>query len=88
MTKGVSQFSTWFMGGLALLPGVLALFGWCTHNPALIRENPAFLPMQHNTALGFVVCGAGLLFFTLRLMFSARFAEVLFLSRLKPCPTI
>jgi len=48
-------------GLLALLLGTLVLFGWYTHNSALIQVNPAFVPMQYNTALGFVLGGIGLL---------------------------
>ncbi|RLA20472.1 MAG: hypothetical protein DRQ62_10515, partial [Gammaproteobacteria bacterium] len=34
--------------------------GWYTHNLDLIQVNPAFVPMQYNTALGFVMAGLGL----------------------------
>ena len=39
----------------------MVLLGWYTHNTSLIQVNPAFVPMQYNTALGFVLGGAGLL---------------------------
>ncbi len=48
-------------GTLAALLGSIVLFGWYTHNPDLIQVNPAFVPMQYNTALGFVLGGGGLL---------------------------
>jgi PAS domain S-box-containing protein len=48
-------------GGLALLLGLVVLTGWYTHNLNLIQVNPAFVPMQYNTALGFVLAGLGLL---------------------------
>ena len=48
------------MAGASLLLGVLVLFGWHTHNSALIQVAPHFAPMQYNTALCFLFCGAGL----------------------------
>lgn len=46
---------------LSLLLGLAVLTGWYTHNLDLIQVNPAFVPMQYNTALGFVMAGLGLL---------------------------
>jgi len=46
---------------LSLLLGLVVLTGWYTHNLNLIQVNPAFVPMQYNTALGFVLSGLGLL---------------------------
>jgi len=40
--------------------GLLVLLGWYTHSPTLIQVYPSFVPMQYNTALGFLVCGIGL----------------------------
>ncbi len=48
-------------GGASAFLGVLVLAGWYTHSPALIQVLPAFVPMQYNTALGFLLCGVGLL---------------------------
>ena len=45
---------------LSLLLGLVVLTGWYTHNLDLIQVNPAFVPMQYNTALGFVMAGLGL----------------------------
>ena len=45
---------------LSLLLGLVVLTGWYTHNLNLIQVNPAFVPMQYNTALGFVLAGLGL----------------------------
>jgi signal transduction histidine kinase/DNA-binding response OmpR family regulator/HPt (histidine-containing phosphotransfer) domain-containing protein len=42
------------------LLGAAVLVGWFTHNEALIQVNPAFVPMQFNTALGFLLAGLGL----------------------------
>ncbi|HHH44922.1 MAG TPA: response regulator [Gammaproteobacteria bacterium] len=53
------------LGGLAsLLLGGAVLLGWYTRNIALIQVNPAFVAMQYNTALGFLLSGAGLLALT------------------------
>ena len=48
-------------GTLSLLLGIVVLTGWYTHNLSLIQVNPAFVPMQYNTALGFILAGLGLL---------------------------
>ena len=63
---------------LAALLGAVVLLGWYTRNEALIQINPAFVPMQYNTALGFLLSGLGLLYsfdhnarYQLRLIFSA-----------------
>src|SRR4026209_1783420 len=41
--------------------GGLVNAGWLTVAVALIQVFPGFPPMQYNTALGFMICGAGLL---------------------------
>ena len=41
--------------------GGLVVAGWLTVAVALIRVLPGFPPMQYNTALGFMICGAALL---------------------------
>ncbi len=67
-----SQVSPWHSrvalatGGTSVLLGVVVLVGWYTHSLALIQVAPAFVPMQYNTALGFLLCGAGLLSVALR----------------------
>jgi len=48
-------------GGLSVLLGTIVLVGWYTHNQNLIQINPAFVPMQYNTALGFFAGGLGLI---------------------------
>lgn len=45
--------------GFAL--GLTVLLGWYIHNTALIQINPAFAPMQYNTALGFLLSGSSLI---------------------------
>ena len=46
---------------LSLALGAVVLLGWYLHEPALIQVNPAFVPMQYNTALGFGLGGLALL---------------------------
>ncbi len=53
--------AVYLLAGSSLLLGVVVLVGWYTHNAALIQVNPAFVPMQYNTALGFAFSGLGLL---------------------------
>ncbi len=45
-----------------LLLGIVVLIGWYTGNRTLIQVMPTFVPMQFNTALGFVLCGLSLTF--------------------------
>jgi len=49
-------------GSAALVLGLLVIVGWYTHNRTLVQVLPTFVPMQYNTALGFILCGAGLVF--------------------------
>ncbi len=48
-------------GALSAVLGLVVLFGWYTHNLALLRIVPAFVAMAYNTALGFFLCGLGFL---------------------------
>jgi diguanylate cyclase (GGDEF)-like protein/PAS domain S-box-containing protein len=51
-----------FLGGIALaLLGLLVITGWHTGAVAMIQVHPAFVPMQYNTALGFLLSGLGLI---------------------------
>lgn len=50
----------------ALLIGSIVLIGWYSGNKTLIQILPELVAMQYNTALGFVLCGAGMLFCFLR----------------------
>lgn len=51
-----------FLCGFApAILGFVVLFGWYTENVTLIQVSPAFVPMQFNTALGFLVGGLGLI---------------------------
>ena len=48
-------------GASAAALGGLVIAGWLTVAVALIQVLPGFPPMQYNTALGFMICGAALL---------------------------
>jgi signal transduction histidine kinase/DNA-binding response OmpR family regulator len=49
------------LGGGTLLLGLVVIVGWYTGSRTLIQVLPQFVPMQYNTALGFVLSGAALL---------------------------
>jgi len=55
-------FMTIITAGLSTILGGVVLVGWYTHNITLIQVFPSFVPMQYNTALGFLICGIGELF--------------------------
>ena len=48
-------------GSFSILLGGLVLTGWYAHNISLIQVSSNFVPMQYNTALGFLLCGISLL---------------------------
>ncbi len=48
-------------GAFTVTLGMVVLVGWYTGNKVLIQVMPMFVPMQYNTALGFVLCGSGML---------------------------
>ena len=48
-------------GGFCVALGLMTLVGWHTQNLTLIQALPTSAPMYYNTALGFLLCGAGLL---------------------------
>ncbi len=47
-------------GGMAAFLGFVAFIGWHTHSVLLVQLSPALVPMQYNTALGFVLSGLAL----------------------------
>ncbi len=49
------------LASLTAVLGCIVLIGWYSHNETLIQVLPAFVPMQYNTALGFLLCGVALL---------------------------
>jgi signal transduction histidine kinase len=48
-------------GGISAVLGLVVLAGWYTQTEVLIQVHPAFVPMQYNTATGFLLGGLGLL---------------------------
>lgn len=61
-SKGeTAKYVATIFGALPLLLGATVLTGWYTGNKLLIQVSPTFVPMQYNTALGFLLCGLGLL---------------------------
>ncbi|NRB37153.1 MAG: response regulator [Pseudomonadales bacterium] len=61
MTNKLLRYSQVTFAIAVMLLGLMVLLGWYTHNAALIQVNPAFVPMQFNTALCFALAGGGLL---------------------------
>ena len=61
------------MSFLVILLGGIVLLGWHTHNQLLIQINPSFVPMQYNTALGFLLGGLSLLLVLLNAKKTAAF---------------
>ena len=49
------------LGAAVLTLGIVVVLGWHTGNTRLIQVHPSFVPMQYNTALGFLASGLGLL---------------------------
>ena len=47
-------------GGLSAVLGLTVLLGWYTHNVTLLQVHPSFIAMVYNSALCFLLCGAGL----------------------------
>jgi PAS domain S-box-containing protein len=62
LTKiGIAGFAVTLLGVIILALALLVLFGWHIGAIGLIQISPVFAPMQYNTALLFLLCGAGLL---------------------------
>jgi len=65
--SGATTLGAWLSVGattagvLTALLGMVVIVGWHTGARTLIQVLPTFVPMQYNTALGFVLCGVGLL---------------------------
>jgi len=49
------------LAGLVTLLGALVIVGWYFKNRTLLQIHPSFVPKQYNAALGFLLCGGGLL---------------------------
>jgi signal transduction histidine kinase len=56
--KSLINFVAWF----CILLGLVVIIGWYTHTASIIQVLPNLAPMQYNTALAFLLSGAGLLF--------------------------
>ncbi len=41
--------------------GLVVLVGWHVNSETMVQVIPSFVPMQYNAALGFVLCGSGML---------------------------
>ena len=52
---------TRLFGMATLVLGLAVMIGWHLKLPLVIQIHPSFVPMQYNTALGFLLAGAGLL---------------------------
>ena len=51
------------LGTVSAVLGFLVIFGWHTRVESLVQIYPDFVPMQYNTALGFLLCGSSLVLF-------------------------
>ncbi len=69
-----------FCGLIAVLLALLVMFGWHSGNQALVQVNSAFAPMQYNTALGFLLCGCGLIVLFLKFTLISRLFGALVLG--------
>jgi signal transduction histidine kinase/DNA-binding response OmpR family regulator len=63
--KGALLFSR-MSGYFGLAVGILVISAWYAHWPTVIQLLPSLPPMKYNTALGFALCGAALIFLTTR----------------------
>ncbi|MDO6425899.1 PAS domain S-box protein [Thalassotalea sp. 1_MG-2023] len=49
-----------YLGASISLLALIVIFGWYSHTPLLVQIHPTFVAMQFNTALCFLLCGAGI----------------------------
>ncbi len=56
-----SYYFSILLASIVTLVGLVVIVGWFTHTVVLIQVLPYFVPMQFNTALGFLLCGLGFL---------------------------
>jgi signal transduction histidine kinase/DNA-binding response OmpR family regulator len=64
--KRILWLSSLSTGLATLVLGLLVIFGWHAGNRTLVQVLPSFVPMQYNTALGFILCGASLVLLVLQ----------------------
>src|SRR5688500_16030449 len=57
----LSQLMAFAASGIAMALGLAGLVGWHTGSAILLQLGPTLAPMQYNSALSFVLSGAGLL---------------------------
>ncbi|MAZ86665.1 MAG: hypothetical protein CL693_03395 [Cellvibrionaceae bacterium] len=75
--RDLLAYSAKSLAVLVTMLGSIVLIGWYTENSALIQVNPLFVPMQYNTALGFVLAGLGLLALVQRSIHTTRWLGAL-----------
>ena len=61
MRKRIYKGLSFTCGLFSTVLASLVIIGWFTQNITLIQVLPSFVPMQFNTALGFLFCGISLL---------------------------
>lgn len=83
-SKALTKVIPLTAGILIFLLGGTVFFGWLIHNPFLTKLSTSFEPMMPNTALNFLLLGAGLIsFFLHRIWIQILLAQItLFISLL------
>ena len=72
--KAVFSWITVICSLFCLILGTVVLIGWYSHNTVLVQIHPTFVPMQYNTALGFILGGIG----SICMQFNLKRANILF----------
>jgi PAS domain S-box-containing protein len=70
-------FPTIACGFFAVMLGMMVLLGWYTKNHVLLQMLPSLVPMQYNSALCFLLSGAGLILARFRRLFFTRLLGLL-----------
>ena len=60
MLERILRIITFLAGGHTVILGLMVIVGWHIGNRTLVQVLPDFVPMQYNTALGFVLSGAAI----------------------------
>ncbi|MFQ5662671.1 MAG: PAS domain S-box protein [Terriglobia bacterium] len=61
MRRNLSRIVILAAGGFSAALGAMVLLGWHTRDLTLVQVVPGFVPMEYNTALGFLLSGVGFL---------------------------
>ncbi|MGD9900391.1 MAG: GAF domain-containing protein, partial [Calditrichaceae bacterium] len=61
LEKDWSRLIVFLSGGLTTVIGITGLIGWFMQNQHVMNLLPAHVSIHHNTSLGFLLCGIGLL---------------------------